>query len=184
MSLTFDHASHTYETDGTTAVIQIGGGYLVTVDHNDLSKLLPFHWRGITSHLSRTVYAIRRKRNDEPGRTAIVFLHRFILNAGRKDRVDHLNHDGLDNRRSNLRLATASQNNWNARKRSETSSRFKGVCWDAARGKWMAQIKAPGAQRHLGRFASEVDAALAYDAAAIKHCGGFALTNFGGTNGQ
>ena len=97
--------------------------------------------------------------------------------------IDHVNGDGLDNRRVNLRPATPSQNNANMRSREECTSRFKGVCWYRRQGIWVAQIGVDGHRRHLGRFLSEEDAARAYDAAALAAWGEYARLNFPGRDG-
>lgn len=105
-------------------------------------------------------------------------MHRFILDAPSGVEVDHRNGDPLDNRRENLRLATTSQNQMNARKCSTpTSSIYKGVHWEPDRSKWGARIKADGKYLRLGRFNDEAEAALAYNAAAILHFGEFARLN-------
>ena len=92
--------------------------------------------------------------------------------------TDHIDHDGLNNQRYNLRQATGSQQLQNARKRAGASSVFKGVSWDPANGKWLVRICVSGRQRNLGRHASETDAALAYDAAALEAFGEYAYLNF------
>jgi hypothetical protein len=97
------------------------------------------------------------------------------MNAPTGIEVDHRNHNGLDNRRSNLRLATGHQNQGNRRPQGG-SPRFKGVY--LSRSKWVAQIRFGGSKRYLGRFTVEEDAARAYDAAARLIFGEFACTNF------
>ncbi len=92
--------------------------------------------------------------------------------------IDHVNGDGLDNRRVNLRPAAPSQNNANMRSRGGCTSRFKGVCWYKAGRIWVAQIQVEGCRRYLGRFPSEEDAARAYDAVALAAWGKYALLNF------
>lgn len=106
-----------------------------------------------------------------------VRLHRFILNLPSEE-VDHKNHDTLDNRRDNLRIATRSQNSRNKPSLIGSSSKYKGVCWHAAKSKWIAHITFDGKQHHLGIFKEEIDAAHAYDRAAIIHFGEFAVLNF------
>jgi len=106
------------------------------------------------------------------------YLHRFIIGmicAG--NTVDHINLNGLDNRKTNLRQATRQQNNANAPPREGTSSPFKGVYFAADRSKWCAQISIDGKSKHVGIFASETDAAMAYDAAAREQYGEFARLN-------
>jgi hypothetical protein len=91
--------------------------------------------------------------------------------------IDHINRNGLDNRRANLRLATVAQNAWNSKKRKSRSG-YKGVCYDKAKRRWRAAIVNHGRRIHLGYFEDKIEAAKAYDAAAKKYCGHFALLNF------
>jgi hypothetical protein len=111
------------------------------------------------------------------------YMHRLIAQTPTGMETDHVNGDGLDNRRCNLRVATPSQNSANMGKPrrpdgSPPASQFKGVCWDKTRSKWMARITVLGKCRNLGRFDCERDAALAYDRAASAAWGEFALLNF------
>jgi hypothetical protein len=109
-----------------------------------------------------------------------VYMHRLVIGAGPGDKVDHVNRDGLDNRRINLRLATSSQNSANRiadRRRNGTSSAYKGVSWDKSRQRWTTYITVDGHHRHLGRYATELEAAAAYDAAAEEAWGDFARLN-------
>lgn len=94
------------------------------------------------------------------------------------DVIDHADGNGLNNTRENLRPCSYNQNSANRRKSVGTYSRFKGVTWVKARGKWKASIKAYGEVYFLGEFDNEQDAARAYDAAAIKIFGDFSATNF------
>jgi hypothetical protein len=110
----------------------------------------------------------------------IVYMHRLILSApaGREGIVDHINGDGLDNQRSNLRLSTTSQNVHNQPKRLGTSSRYKGVTRVLTCARWQADIKTGGTQRYLGLFSDEQEAAKAYDQAARVAFGEYAALNF------
>jgi hypothetical protein len=104
-------------------------------------------------------------------------MHRLILDPPVGVQVDHRNGNGLDNRRSNLRLATAAQNQHNQHARRGGSSRFKGVDWNLARRKWRAHVKVNGRKRYLGSFDDELDAAAMYDWAAGYYHGEFACVN-------
>lgn len=91
---------------------------------------------------------------------------------------DHINGNKLDNRRENLRYATNSQNNANREKQAGLySSQYKGVFWNAQKGKWQSRLKIDGKQKHLGFFVNEKDAARAYNEAALKYFGEFAVLN-------
>ena len=122
-------------------------------------------------------YAARGQWNGT--RVETILMHRVILGAGPSDHVDHINGDTLDNRRSNLRLCTRSQNAANAKVRTDGVSRFKGVSLDkrCPRKPWRATIVVNRRQRGLGYYATEQEAAAAYDAAAQAAFGEFAHGN-------
>jgi hypothetical protein len=108
------------------------------------------------------------------GRFRNVLLHKFLTGY---PRTDHIDHNGLNNQRSNLREVTPFQNMHNRRKPLNARSRFKGVWWHEDRRRWVAHITANGKRYGLGRFKSELDAARAYNAAAIELHGEFACHN-------
>jgi hypothetical protein len=105
-------------------------------------------------------------------------MHRLITGAPAGVEVDHRNGNGLDNRRSNLRLATTSQNQGNQRLSRANTSGFKGVHWDKHRAKWKASIAGDNNDKHLGHFTDPSEAAHAYDSAARLRFGRFASVNF------
>lgn len=109
-----------------------------------------------------------------------IALSRLLLSPARDMVVDHINGDVLDNRRSNLRVCTLQENNWNRKRRSGGASRFKGVSRDRnTKSRWMSMISNPkGGNIYLGSFVSEEDAARAYDVAARARYGEFAAFNF------
>jgi len=111
------------------------------------------------------------------GPNKILYLHRLLMPGVRQ--VDHWDGDGLNCQQSNLRDATDSQNQANQQKHhGPSSSRFKGVGWHKASGKWRARIKVDYQDRYLGVFATEEEAARAYDAAALAAWGEYARLNF------
>jgi hypothetical protein len=104
----------------------------------------------------------------------MLLLHRAILNAPVGLEVDHINGDGLDNRRSNLRLATREGNQRNRAARRDNTSGLKGVSLHVSTGKWQARIRTGGEQVYLGVFTTPEAAHEAYAEAAIRLHGKFA----------
>lgn len=127
--------------------------------------------------LNSNGYAQRCVRID--GKNGASYMHREILRAPKGRQVDHINHVKLDNRVSNLRLASRSQNHGNlvlsARKTSKSRSAYKGV--DFRGVKWRSRITKDGHQINLGEYDTEAEAAAAYNGAAIVLFGEFALLN-------
>jgi hypothetical protein len=156
--------------------IYLGEGEWTIVDADTYYHLGNLKWcvRGNRN----TFYAVRFVKTG-PWRTKLVNLHREIMDAPLGLLVDHRNGNGLDNRRENLRLATHSQNAINRRRdKSKTTSRFVGVTFKKHSNRWAARINHNGKTISLGRFDSELDAARAYDAAALKYHKDFARLNF------
>jgi len=156
--------------------IAIGGGEFTLVDQQVYYQLDHFKWCACGD--DKNIYAARILRKTVSGRIRSVYLHREIMKPPKGLLVDHRNSNTLDNRRANLRLATHSQNSANKRKRKNTSSRFIGVHLDKPSGRWYATLKKNGKRHWIGSYDNEIDAAHAYDAAAIKYHGEFAKLNF------
>lgn len=134
------------------------------IDDEDFEKISGRKW-----YLHSEGYAAAP--NYEDGIPGTVYMHKLIV-PGKF--VDHRDRNKLNNRKSNLRCASRSQNNANRVKQSRPcTSKFKGVYWESDRGKWTASLK----NRRLGRFDDEVQAAKAYNEAAEKEFGEFALLN-------
>lgn len=154
-----------------SAVIVTTDGRSVLVDRDDLPLLAQSAWRTFKSNTkSRDVrYAIAGN----------ILMHRLIMGLERKDGkiVDHINGDGLDNRKSNLRLATNQQNVGNMRK-WRGKHRYKGVRYCKKADRWLASIVINRKQIHLGSWMTEEQAARAYDEAAVEYRGNFASLNF------
>lgn len=140
-----------------------------TVDAADAEWLSQWRWR-----LNSEGYAVRTGTGSEGSRT--IYMHRELLPVVAPYVVDHANGVKLDNRRSNLRQATVSQNNANSVDR-ERVGRYRGVYWNKAAGKFVAQISVGGVLRHLGLFDCDAEAAAAYNLAASEARGQFARLN-------
>jgi hypothetical protein len=151
----------------------------VIVDSEDFDRISKFTWYARFS--SRSWYAVRCKRRGESG-NILVWMHNMIVPPPRGLMVDHANHNGLDNRKTNLRLATWAQNMQN-RRRSKVgcTSKYKGVIhrnFHNRRKLWYAYINANRRRIHLGCYMTELEAALEYDRAAVRFHGQFACLNF------
>jgi hypothetical protein len=151
-------------------------GYIAIVDAEDAALVAGHRWSAFKAR--GKVYAVRT-RVEKP---RMVFMHRLILGAPQGITVDHVDGDGLNNTRANLRLATVAQNCRNTPKKRDASStsRYKGVGYRATEQSWRAKITVNRKRVYLGNFHSEMDAARAYDAAARRYFGEFALLNFPG----
>lgn len=160
--------------DGTIEV-ELTQGQTALIDTQDLEKILAYKWCAHAEH-NDCWYTYAAGPRGDKGRP-VVRMHRIILNAPDGMQVDHRNGNGLDNRRANLRLATASQNLANSRKRRGCRHRYKGVSTQKNTRRWRACISANGCTIHLGYFDTEAEAAQAYNVAALHHFGEFARLN-------
>jgi hypothetical protein len=116
----------------------------------------------------RATYYVERNINTPDGRRTTERLHRFLVAPQGGSEVDHIDGNGLDNVRANLRLATRQQNAENI-KQPTGSSQFRGVSWYARGGKWHARLTKAGRSIHLGYFAEELEAARVVAAARAEH---------------
>lgn len=152
--------------------IPLTQGKTALVDDGDFDLVSRFKWQAAkaprTWYAHRVEYGGKRKKTES--------MHRLILDAPLGMLVDHINGNGLDNRRDNLRLATKGQNNYNTRLRRDNATGYKGVKRNCLR--WVARIRIDRRLIHLGSFSTKEDAARAYDSAARRHFGEFAKLNF------
>ncbi len=143
--------------------ISLGKKYKTSVDDEDYPDLIKHSWYAYISKASSTIYAYRFGKLGEP---ATVTMHRQIMDFPKDIMIDHINGNGIDNRRSNLRFATYSQNLANMRSVAPSTSRFKGVYWDKKANAWGSTIQHEKERIFIGYFNDEYAAALAYDAHA------------------
>lgn len=152
--------------------IPLQDGLASIVDDSDYDFINSLKWY---AHKGSNEYYARCNSKGYEG----VFMHRLILGiTDLKSLVDHQDHNGLNNQRRNLRLATHSQNSINRRKQKNCSSVYIGVYWNKIRQLWQSYIKKNSICTYLGAFENEEDAAFAYDNAARKEFGEFANLNF------
>lgn len=155
-----------------TRLIRLSTGEFSIVDAEDFDRVNSFNWSGKTQRTSTyQCYAICRIEN--------IWLHRLILGiTDRNIQVDHIDHNGLNNQKSNLRACTSSQNCMNTRKAKNKTSKYKGVSFCALKNNYKVSITIKGKWMHLGYFKKEIDAALEYDNKAKEYFGEFAFLNF------
>jgi len=154
--------------------IKLTQGKVALVDDEDYEELNKYKW---CAHKEKTnIYALRHGHKVDGSRT-MIRMHREIMKPVNGLSIDHIDSDGLNNQRCNLRVCTHAKNMRHVRPRKGCSSIFKGVTWHKKIQKWRAYIMLNSKQISLGCYHSEVDAARAYDSAAINLFGSFALLN-------
>lgn len=159
---------------GVLKIIPLTQGFVARVDDWEFERVIARNW--FAQRIGRNIYAVNDCKTEK-GARAYTYLHRFLCPGSAY--VDHRDGDGLNNQHFNLRKATNRQNSQGfQRKQVGTSSTYRGVSWDSTRKKWKADIKAVNQRIFLGRFNSEIEAALAYDLAAHLYFGDFAHPNF------
>ncbi len=147
-------------------LIPLSRGKFAKVDPEDAERVLAMApWQ-----CTKSGYAIKILWKSR------TYLHRMLIDAPAEFQVDHINGDKLDNRKSNLRLATSLQNRHNTPPHRDSRSGYKGVSFNGKR--WRARIGSNGRYRALGYFDTREEAAVAYDAAARELFGEFAWLNF------
>lgn len=164
------------------AEITLNDGQIALVDDADYDLVAGRSWCSMKHKNAHTWYAVTTWVKPCGKRTTMM-MHRLVMSAGPGTRIDHVNGNGLDNRRSNLRFCTHMQNIQNIGPRPKTAaihSRFKGVRFESRskRNPWLASIKANRVTFDLGCYPTEEAAAKAYDMAARKLHGEFARLNF------
>src|SRR4030067_853445 len=140
--------------DSNMRKIALTRGKFALVNDEDYEELSQYKWQAVPGRY--TWYAQRCLSTAESAKPGTTFMHRQLFNG--KKGIDHINHDGLDNRRENLRAATGAPNNQNGRKRTGTTSKYRGVCWETRRSKWIASTSFQGKHVRIGYFPSEAAA--------------------------
>lgn len=156
--------------DPMTKRIPLSQGKFAIVDDEDFYALSKFKWCAVK--MGNSFYASRN--NPRGSKPNLVYMHRQIMDDPKGFDIDHRNRNGLDNRRSNLRVATRAQNGANSRLSIANKSGVKGVDWMKSSEKWRARIGIRGERRWLGLFDTIEEATLARQRAAKEAWGEFA----------
>lgn len=173
--LTENEVVHNVETGVTTIIaIHKGQPMEILVDTADWPLVEPYSWhveRAKKTYYAKTLTGMWSTKNKRGLR-----IHRLLCPTA--EQVDHIDRNGLNNRRSNLRPATNQENNMNRGKKEGTSSSLIGVSWDKARNKWQSGIKIDGKRISLGRYTTAEEAGRARDCKALELFKDRAVLNF------
>jgi hypothetical protein len=147
-------------------------GLCIEIDEADRAVMVGRSWRvckrGVKQYLAWST--------TERGTKKTIYMHRLFAGAKPGQVVDHVNGNGLDNRRENLRIVTITENNRNMPAKSGYSSRFKGVGWNKCG--WRVRIRVDYRHITVGFFEDEIEAAFAYDIASLRYHGEYGKRNF------
>ena len=154
-------------------------GKVAVIDAADYEKVAPYKWRALKTRTG--TYAVTEEYLGFYDKTIVkraILMHRLVMDAGPNEDVDHIDKDTLNNQRANLRRCTRQQNIWanGPISRENRTSSFKGVSYrpnHAGAKKWLARV----ARKHIGYYATEIEAAVAYNEAAKAIYGDFAYQN-------
>ena len=146
------------------------------IDDEDFDLISQYKWCAVKN--KNIYYTMRGYWDKQIKKRKQIKMHRLIMGVtDPKIQIDHINGDGLDNRKVNLRICTNQQNHMNRKSNKNCSSKFKGVSWFKRDKKWRSQITVHQKKIYLGDFNNETQAAIAYNTAAIKHFGQYAYLN-------
>ena len=148
----------------------------IFVDDDDFGLVNQYKWHLLK--IGNTFYAAHKTYTPNNGKRKVILMHRLLLNIiDNSLQGDHINHNGLDNRRANIRVATKSQNLRNRTAKKNGTSKYLGVS-KYNKNRWRSTISIKGKPTTLGTFKSEILAAIYYDEAAKEFHGEFANLNF------
>lgn len=156
--------------------IALTQGKWALVDNADFEVVCQYTWCYVRGRTTSSGYT-QTNLHLPNGKYKRISMHGIL--TGHIGQIDHINGNGLDNRRANLRIVNDKQNRMNSQRYVNNASGFKGVTtyWSKS-SPWRANIRVDGKQKHLGVFKTAEEAAHAYDAAAIDNFGEYARLNF------
>lgn len=156
----------------------LSDGSITIVDEDIFEQVNKYKWRLFGNYVGRKYYS-----HSENGKSKykLMYLHRLIMDTPKGMETDHINRNPLDNRRTNLRICTTSQNHANRPSKKGSVSKYKGVRHippsSRAKKEWIAELRINNKTVYLGNYKTEIEAALAYDDKAIEIFGEYALVN-------
>lgn len=159
--------------------IKLKNGYVALVDDEDFEYLNQWVWVLAKNRPNATGYAVRYEWDSLKKGNVCIRMHRVIMKTPKELQVDHIDHNGLNNQKSNLRNCTQSENQSN--RRSYGTSKYLGVSrynFGSLKGWFVAHTRKNGKNIHIGYFQNEEDAARAYDRVVFNIVGEFAKLNF------
>lgn len=156
-------------------LIPLSQGKFTIVDDEDYERLISMgKWSYGNGYAVRVSNVIK---DDGSKKSISINMSQVVIQSKKGVIVDHINRDRLDNRKCNLRVCTRTENNRNVGKKSTSAGRFKGVFWNKKAKIWYVRIGVNGKSKYIGCFKDDIEAARAYNEAAIKYHGEFANLN-------
>lgn len=155
--------------------ISLKNGRIAIIDDEDYEIVSQYRWYLLKG--KNTEYACHKKTENAISLPTIL-MHRLVMNAPKGSQIDHINGDGLDNRKCNLRFCSHQENSRNSPKNWRGTSKYKGVGLCKRRKKWRARIKLNNKQVEIGCYNTEIEAATAYNMVALANFRQFARLNY------
>lgn len=157
------------------------GKYFALVDDSEFTLVMKHHWHFHNVPKGHTAYAVTNVSYPS-GKRSLITMHRLLMKFPKGKDIDHIDGNGLNNQRSNLRIASRGQNLCNRGKQSNNTTGFKGVSFNKHLRKYDSEITFRGKKFKIGHFTDKIDAAVAHDLWARDIHGEFAFTNFSSVN--
>lgn len=139
------------------------------VDNSDFEELNKYKW--FANKRGNSFYALRTSKKDKNGKVKTILMHRVIMSDPVGFDIDHIDNNGLNNQKKNLRVCTHAQNTRNRGIQKNSTSKLKGVTWNKTGNKWQAQIRVDGKYIYIGLFEDKQKAYEAYCQACVKYHG-------------